>query len=177
MKLGKLNFEPVEENLDLIGDTVKESLKVNNLSEILVAEIDPNLTDTDAFCKHYNIGKDISANCVIVEAKRADKVWYAACLIIATTRADINGIIRKHLDARKVSFAPMDKAVSLTKMEFGGITPIGLPKDWPLLIDTAVTDQEKVIVGSGIKKSKLIVSTKELASLPNATIMPLTQNT
>ena len=66
------------------------------------------LADTAAFCEHYDIGLGVSANCVIVEAKRADRVWYAACMVLATTRADVNGVVRKHLDARKISFASMD---------------------------------------------------------------------
>ena len=177
MKFGKLDFVQVEDNFDLVGAPVRESIKTNKLEGILVAKIDPRLTDTTAFCEHYGIGMDISANCVIVEAKRADRVWYAACLILATTRADINGIVRRQLEARKASFAPTEKAVNLSKMEFGGITPIGLPKDWPLLIDSAVTEKEQVVIGSGIRGSKLLVPSKLLASLPNTVVVPITKNT
>ena len=120
---------------------------------------------------------DVSASYVIVEAKRAEKTWYAVCLVLATTRADINGIVRKHLGAKKLSFAPTDVAVSLTKMEFGGITPIGLPADWPLLVDTAIAGEEMLVVGSGIRSSKLLVSGKLLTSLPNTTVMDLVKNT
>ncbi|MBI2589224.1 YbaK/EbsC family protein [Candidatus Saccharibacteria bacterium] len=176
MKLGKLEFVPVEERLDLIASSVNESTKTNNLTDVLVAEINPQLTDTAAFCKHYNINMEVSANCVIVEAKRADKVWYAACLILATARADINGIIRRHLEARKASFAPTNKAVLLTRMEFGGITPIGLPADWSLLVDTAVLETEKVVIGSGIKKSKLLVPGKLFGSLPNSITLSITKS-
>ena len=176
MKLGNLEFVPVKEKLDLVGETIKKSIETNNLSGILVAEIDAGLADTAAFCEHYNIGLDVSANCVVVEAKRADKVWYAACLILATTRADINGIVRKQLEAKKLSFAPMDKAVALSNMEFGGITPIGLPSDWPLLIDSAVAESERLVVGSGIRKSKLLVPGKLFNSLPNTEIMSLTKS-
>ena len=62
----------------------------------------PDLADTAAFCEHYDVGLDVSANCVVVEAKRADRVWHAACMVLATTRADVNGIVRKHVDARKI---------------------------------------------------------------------------
>lgn len=176
MKLGNLEFVPIEERLDLVGETTKKSIQTNKLTVVLVTEIDPELADTAGFCKHYNISLEISANCVVVEAKRADKVWYAACLILATTRADINGIVRKHLDAKKLSFAPMDKAVELSKMEFGGITPIGLPVDWPLLIDSAIAEKEMLVVGSGIRKSKLLVPGKLFNSLPNTEIMSLTKS-
>ena len=140
-----------------------------------VSEIDPDLADTAAFCEHYGIGLDISANCVVVEARRAERTWHAACLVLATTRADVNGVVRKHLGARKISFAPMDTAVSLTGMDYGGITPVGLPADWPVLIDVNVTDQERVIIGSGIRGSKLLAATELLASLPGTEVMPLTK--
>lgn len=176
MDLGKLSFAPINEAMELVGNTVKEYLRQNGLSDgIWVSEIDPKLADTAAFCEHYDIGMDVSANCVIVEAKRADKVWYAACLVLATTRADINGVVRRQLDARKISFAPMDTAISLADMEYGGITPIGLPNDWPLLIDENVTKQQQVIIGSGVRGSKLLVSTEVLASLPNAKVLAITK--
>jgi prolyl-tRNA editing enzyme YbaK/EbsC (Cys-tRNA(Pro) deacylase) len=140
-----------------------------------VSEIDPGLADTAAFCEHYEIGLDVSANCVVVEARRADRVWFAACVVLAITRADVNGIVRKHLGARKISFAPMDAAVSLTGMEYGGITPVGLPDDWPILVDRNVIDQDRVIIGSGIRGSKLLAATEVLASLPNAEVLAITK--
>jgi len=91
------------------------------------------------------------------------------------TRADVNGIVRKHLGARKISFAPMDSAVSLTGMEHGGITPVGLPEDWAILIDTNVIGRERVIIGSGIRGSKILAATDVLASLPNAEVLAITK--
>ena len=117
-----------------------------------------------------------SANCVIVEAKRADKTWYAACVILATNRTDINGIVRRHLDARKVSFAPMNLAVNMTSMEYGGITPIGLPPEWPIIIDSQVANTGQAIIGSGLRKSKLLVSGSLLASLPNSTVFDISKS-
>ncbi len=174
MKLGKLDFKPVSENLSLVAGKTKEALQKITSAEAYVAEIDSDLADTAAFCEHYGIGMDISANCVIVEAKRGGKVWYAACIVMATTRADINGVVRKTLDARKLSFAPTDKAVSLSGMEYGGITPVGLPGDWPILIDTTVANSAQVVVGSGIRGSKMVVSGKLLASLPGAKVLDIT---
>ena len=78
-------------------------------------------------------------------------VRYAACLVLATTRADVNGLVRRRLDARKASFAPMDDAVALTGMEYGGITPLGLPDGWPLLVDAAVAAAPAVVIGSGLR--------------------------
>ncbi len=148
--------------MTLVGDPVRRHIDQAGGDGLWVSEIDPNLADTAAFCEHYDIGLDISANCVVVEAKRADRVWHAACMVLATTRADVNGIVRKHLDARKISFASMDTAVSLTGMEYGGITPVGLPADWPILVDRDVVDQQQVIIGSGVRGSKLLVSTDVL---------------
>jgi prolyl-tRNA editing enzyme YbaK/EbsC (Cys-tRNA(Pro) deacylase) len=175
MKLGKLTFAPAREHARLVAEPVWNMIEKQGLSDVLVTEIDPDLADTAAFCEYYDIGLDVSANCVIVEAKRGDRVWYAACMILATTRADVNGSIRKYLDARKVSFAPMDKAVSLTGMEYGGITPIGLPEEWPILVDTAVANTERAIIGSGIRGSKLLVPGALLAELPNAVTMEITK--
>lgn len=173
MQFGKLNFVNISDSSQLSPRVVLESVQSNNLSDVFVTEIDPTLADTAAFCEAYDIGLEVSANCVIVEAKRADKTWYAACMILATNRADINGIVRKHLDARKISFAPMDLAVSMTDMEYGGITPIGLPADWPIIIDSRVNDTDKIIIGSGLRTSKILVSGNLLASLPNAVVLDI----
>lgn len=175
MKLGKLDFEPVEEHLDLVSQKTRQALEAGKLSNVLVSAIDDKLSDTAAFCEYYDIGMDISANCVIVEAKRGDKVWYAACIVLATTRADINGVVRKHLDARKVSFAAMEKATASSGMEYGAITPIGLPADWPVLVDEAVTKTPHVVIGSGHRGSKLVVPGALLADLPNSKVLDLAQ--
>jgi prolyl-tRNA editing enzyme YbaK/EbsC (Cys-tRNA(Pro) deacylase) len=169
VELGKLTFVPASEATELVAEPVRPHLQ----NGLWVSAIDPELADTAAFCEHYDIGLDISANCVVVEARRAERTWHAACVVLATTRADVNGVVRKHLGARKISFASMDTAVSLTGMEYGGITPVGLPADWPILIDENVVDQERVIIGSGIRGSKLLVDTKVLASLPNAEVLAI----
>lgn len=173
MKLGKLDFDDVKQHSELVAPETKEAVDKNDLSDVLVSEIDGNLADTAAFCEAYDIGLDVSANCVVVEAKRADKTWYAACMILATNRADINGAVRRQLDARKISFAPMDTATSLTKMAYGGITPIGLPDDWQLIVDEAITQKAHVIIGSGIRGSKLLVPGSIFANLPNTTIIDI----
>jgi prolyl-tRNA editing enzyme YbaK/EbsC (Cys-tRNA(Pro) deacylase) len=175
LQAGKLTFVPVGEAVDLIGEPVRRYVEHHDTNELRVSEIDPGLADTAAFCEHYDIGLDVSANCVVVEARRAERVWYAACVVLATTRADVNGIVRKHLGARRISFASMDTAVSLTGMEYGGITPIGLPGDWPILIDDNVVQQDRVVIGSGIRGSKLLTSTGVLQTLPNAEVLAITK--
>jgi prolyl-tRNA editing enzyme YbaK/EbsC (Cys-tRNA(Pro) deacylase) len=90
---------------------------------------------------------------------------------LATTRVDVNSFVRRHLDARKVSFASMDVAVAETSMEYGGITPFGLPASWPVLVDAAVVNEPLVVVGSGIRGSKLVVPGSSLAALPTAQVL------
>lgn len=176
MKLGNLEFNPVIEYLDILGEPVKVAIDSSQLKDVLVAEIDANLSDTAAFCEKYGIDKELAANCVIVEAKRGDQVWYAACVIQGAKRADVNGIVRRELNARKISFAPVETAVSLSGMEFGAISPIGLPADWPIFVDEGVAKLEHAIIGSGIRKSKLLVAGSLLASLPNVKVMALTKS-
>ena len=173
VQLGKLTFVPVADAMELVGDPVRRHIESAGGDGLWVAQIDANLADTAAFCDHYDVELEVSANCVVVEAKRADRVWHAACLVLATTRADVNGIVRKHIDARKISFASMDTAVSLTGMEYGGITPVGLPTDWPILVDRNVTDQRRVIIGSGIRGSKLLAASDVLAALPAAEVLAI----
>ena len=176
MKLGVLTFVPARDRPELLAPPVAQTIRAQHLDAAMVAAIDPTLSDTAAFCEQCQIGLDISANCVIVEAKRADRTWYAACMILATERIDINNMVRRHLDARKISFAPMETAIRLTGMEYGGITPIGLPADWPLLVDMAVAAAPQVIIGGGNRVSKLLVPGKLLAGLPQATVLDLAQH-
>ena len=142
-----------------------------------VAEIDPELADTAAFCEAYASPPQFSANCVVVAGRRGGETRHVAVLVLATDRADINGVVRRHVDARKISFAPMDEAVEITGMEYGGITPVGLPQEWPVLVDEAVVAAGEVVIGSGVRGSKLLVDAAELAALPSAEVLALAQPT
>jgi prolyl-tRNA editing enzyme YbaK/EbsC (Cys-tRNA(Pro) deacylase) len=108
---------------------------------------------------------------VVVAGKRGGEIRYAACVVLATTRADVNGTVRRLLDARKASFAPMDEAVEITGMEYGGITPVGLPADWPIYVDGRVAATPYVIVGSGVRHSKIALPGATLGELPNAQVI------
>lgn len=172
--LGTLTPVPALERPDLLGDPVAHALKMLDPADaalVGVAEIDPELADTAAFCAAYSSPMESSANCVVVAGRRGDDVRYAACLVLATTRADVNGLVRRRLNARKASFAPMDEAVALTGMEYGGITPIGLPDDWPVLIDAAVAAAPAVVIGSGVRHSKLALPGGLVAALPGAEVV------
>ena len=156
---------------ELVAAPVADALGNWPRAGVLAAPIDPDLADTAAFCEHYGIEPADSANCVVIAGRRGEHTRYAACLVLATTRADVNGVVRRRLDARKASFAPMDDAVALTGMEYGGITPIGLPADWPVLIDRAVLDRDVVVIGSGLRRSKIALPSAALAELPGAEVI------
>lgn len=174
MKFGKLDFVPSLSHPELLAKPTEDLIRQQELGEaVFVAPIDDSLADTAAFCEAYDIGLEVSANCVIVEAKRADRTWYAACVILATTKADVNGAVRRHLDARKISFAPMDTATTLTGMEYGGITPLGLPTGWLIVIDSQVIQAGQVIIGSGIRGSKLLLDAKLFETFPNISVLDI----
>ncbi|GAA2853621.1 YbaK/EbsC family protein [Nonomuraea rubra] len=166
-----LHWVPATERIDLLADPVARA--VPDVEGAEVAEIDPDLADTAAFCEKYGVTLDESANCVVVAAKRGGETRYAACMVLATMRVDVNGVVRRHLDARKASFAPMAEAVELTGMEYGGITPLGLPEEWPVLVDTHVAEHARVVIGSGLRRSKLAVSGAALAGLKRAEVLSL----
>lgn len=169
---GTLTVEPAAQRTDLLAEPVAKALAaLADRDAVGVAAIDAELADTAAFCEAYSSPLSASANCVVVAGKRSGEVRYAAALVLATTRADVNGVIKRRLDVRKASFAPMDEAVSLTGMEYGGITPVGLPADWPILIDKAVAEAPELVIGSGIRGSKLLIPGSVAASLPGAEVI------
>ncbi|HEY7812094.1 MAG TPA: YbaK/EbsC family protein [Nakamurella sp.] len=170
--LGTLSAEPALDRTDLLAPPVVDALAGDPRADrVGVAPIDPELADTAAFCAAYQVPPAASANCVVVSGKRAGEQRWAAAVILATTRADVNGAIRRRLDVRKLSFAPMADAVRLTGMEYGGITPIGLPVDWPVLIDAAVVAAGPVVIGSGIRGSKIVLDAALLADLTGAEVI------
>jgi prolyl-tRNA editing enzyme YbaK/EbsC (Cys-tRNA(Pro) deacylase) len=169
--LGNLTWQPAAEHPDLVGTNVAAAIaRLPPGSPVTVAAIDPDLADTAEFCERYEVALDQSANCVIVAGRRGETTTYAACLLLATTRLQVNTVVRTRLGARKASFADLGEATSLTGMEYGGITAIGLP-DWPLLIDAAVVAAATVVIGSGLRRSKLAVDGSVLTGLPNADVI------
>ena len=175
--MGTLKTEPARARLDLLAPPVAAALEQwsaeapVDVDDVLVAPIDADLADTVAFCAAYEVGLDVSANCVVVAGKREGEIRYAACVLLATTRADVNGVVRRALDVRKASFAPMAEAVELTGMEYGGITPIGLPESWPILVDARVIAAPHVIIGSGVRHSKIAIPGPALGALPGARVV------
>ncbi|MCI0686783.1 MAG: YbaK/EbsC family protein [Sporichthyaceae bacterium] len=171
--LDQLVTYPATSRPDLLAAPVLAALTgdASGADQVAVTEIDPALADTAEFCASYGVAPEESANCVVVAARRGGIETLAACMVLATTRADLNNLVRRHLGARKVSFLPMDRAVAETGMEYGGITPFGLPPDWPVLVDAAVVATERVVVGSGVRHSKLVVPGSLLASVGQAEVL------
>jgi prolyl-tRNA editing enzyme YbaK/EbsC (Cys-tRNA(Pro) deacylase) len=173
VSIGSLAAVPALSRPDLLAPPVAAALAALGGADgaVGVAEIDPNLADTAQFCERYGVSPAESANCVVITGRRDGEARYAACVILATTRADVNNVARRELDVRKASFAAMDDAVERTGMEYGGITPAGLPPGWPVLVDALVADTPTVVIGSGVRRSKLVLPGKLLASLPGAKVI------
>lgn len=175
-RLGTLDIADAAERAELLAAPVAaalDGLRVTDprFAAVGVGAIDPSLADTAAFCAAYDVAPAASANCVVVAGKRGGDVRWAAVVVLATTRADVNGAVRRLLDVRKLSFAPMDEATGRTGMEYGGITPIGLPADWPVFVDAAVASAGPVVIGSGIRGSKIVVDGGTLGGLPTAQVV------
>jgi prolyl-tRNA editing enzyme YbaK/EbsC (Cys-tRNA(Pro) deacylase) len=171
---GALDWRRWHEAPDLLAEPVAGALRDwPEAADVLVAAIDPALADTAAFCERYGVALAESANCVVVAGRRADVTSYAAGMVLATARADVNGVVRRRLAARKASFAPMADAVALSGMEYGGITPIGLPADWPVLVDRAVAQCPVAVIGSGLRRSKLCLPGAALTKLQGAEVLDL----
>ncbi len=131
----KLFFYPAYERTDLLCQSIQKFLsdKIDKdvLEKILVAEIDPKFAGGRELCNHYSIPFERGANCVVIEARRAQTTQIAACLYPVGSRVDMNKVVRKKLNSRRISLAPIDEIIEKTGMEYGSITPLGLPNGWP----------------------------------------------
>jgi prolyl-tRNA editing enzyme YbaK/EbsC (Cys-tRNA(Pro) deacylase) len=135
-----------------------------------VIACDPEFADTAAFCEKYGYPLEQSANTILV-ASKAEPKQFAACVVTADRRLDVNGTVRRLMGVRKASFASAEDTIALTGMMIGGVTPFGLPDTVPLYIDAGVMGHPWVIVGGGDRSSKLKLSPSELAALPNAQVV------
>jgi prolyl-tRNA editing enzyme YbaK/EbsC (Cys-tRNA(Pro) deacylase) len=170
--LGELTTVPVAGRPDLVAPTTLAALTAAGLlDDVGVVEIDPTVSDTAATQEQFGLEPATLANCVVVGGKREGVERIAACLVLATTRADVNNTVKRLLDVRKASFLAMERAVELTGMEYGGITPVGLPDTWPVLVDQRVADTDVVVIGSGVRRSKLLAPGALLAGLPGVQVV------
>jgi len=170
---GTLTLQPALDYPALVGDPVRTALASwEHAGEVLVAKIDPALAETAAMSEAYEVPLASGANCVVVMGRRDGQERTAACVVRADTRADVNNVVKRTLDVRKASFLDRDRAVTGSAMEYGGITPIGIPAHWRLFVDAAVEDIELAIIGSGIRGSKLFLPGRLLGLLPGAEVIP-----
>ncbi|HEX7473798.1 MAG TPA: YbaK/EbsC family protein [Candidatus Limnocylindrales bacterium] len=131
---------------------------------------DPALADTAAFCAAYGFALEESANTIVVVGK-ADPRVYAACIVLAPHRLDVNHAVRDRLGTRKASFAGADETREMTGMEIGGVTPFGLPPGLPVLVDAAVMGRPRIVLGGGSRRWKVIASPSILLALPNVKVV------
>ncbi|RCK69523.1 hypothetical protein DT076_11700 [Desertihabitans brevis] len=174
--MSTLHREPATGRPDLLAEPVRRALTelpAATAALFEVAEIDPALADTEALCRAFDLPLEASANCVLVTGKRAGELRPAAVLVQASRRADINNVVRRHLDVRKISFTAHEEATAASGMEYGGITPVGLPAGWPVLVDEGVAAEPEVCIGSGVRRSKLFVPGHVMGELPTATVLQL----
>lgn len=154
---------------DPIEQRVVEALSALGV-DFEVMECDPDFADTAAFCERYGIDPSISANAIIVATKKEPK-RYACCVVLATTRLDVNGTVRRKLEANKVSFASADETRELTGMLIGGVTPFALPSTVPVWVDARVMGEAKVVVGGGSRSMKVLVNAGVFRSLDGCEVV------
>lgn len=176
--LGDLVWAPALEHPELLAEPVLAALtawaeaapRVAGL--VAVTEIDPEHAETATLNELHSLPPEASANCVLVAGKRGEDERVAACVVPASTFADVNKRVRKLLDVRKASFLPMDRAVADSGMEYGGITPVGLPGTYRVLVDSRFTeDGTMALMGSGVRRSKLLMPGPLLCAMPGVEVI------
>jgi prolyl-tRNA editing enzyme YbaK/EbsC (Cys-tRNA(Pro) deacylase) len=170
--LSSLSSLPVADHLDLVAPPVAAVLASwPHVDEVAVVEIDPAIADTAAMSEAYGLSLETGANCIVVAGRRDGAERIAACMVRADTRLDVNNAVKRTLDVRKASFLSMERATAESGMEYGGITPVGLPTAWRLLVDARTTGIDVAVIGSGVRRSKLLVPGRLLAELPGAEVV------
>ncbi len=170
--LGGLVAVPASTRTDLLAPSTLDALDAADLLDAVgVVEIDPAVSDTATTQQVFGLSMDTLANCVIVGGKREGVERIAACLVLATGRVNVNSVVKRLLDVRKSSFLAQERAVELTNMEYGGITLIGLPAQWPIFVDRAVADSDIVVIGSGVRRSKILLPGAVVSRLPGVQII------
>ena len=152
-----------------MADAVLEQLDALGLAYEVVP-CDPDLADTAAFCAAYGYAPEDSANAIVVVGK-SDPPSYVMCLVLSSTRLDVNRVVRKRMGVRRASFASAAQTMELTGMAIGGVTPFGVPGDLPVWIDARVVDRPQVIIGGGGRDRKLLVLPATLAGHPEVTVV------
>ena len=136
-----------------------------------VMRIDPDFADTAQFCEKYGVPLDRSANTIVVASKKEPKL-YCACVVLATTRLDVNHAVKRLMGASRVSFATADETKALTGMMIGSVTVFALPPDVPLYVDDRLMPLDWVILGGGSRSTKIRTSPEVFRRMLNTTIVP-----
>ena len=163
-----LEFKLVKDHPELVSESV---YAVASNSDILVGKIDPQYMNGTALSDHYDVNLEDGANCIVVRGRRGDVKTTAAVVVPVGYRTDLNGIVCEKLNVKKVSMASLEEILQETGMEYGSITPVGLPERYRILIDAQLMQKDKVIVGSGKQVAKLLVPTAFFKQLPNVEII------
>jgi prolyl-tRNA editing enzyme YbaK/EbsC (Cys-tRNA(Pro) deacylase) len=175
--IGDLEILPALEHLDWVGPPVAQALRSwaetdsRVASRVGVARIDPADSDTATLVAKRGLTLDSAANCVVVAGRREGQERVAAALVRGDTRADVNGVIRRLLNVRKASFMDQARAVAESGMEYGGITPLGVPGAWRILVDAALPESGDLLIGAGVRAAKIAVPGELLATLPGAKVV------
>jgi prolyl-tRNA editing enzyme YbaK/EbsC (Cys-tRNA(Pro) deacylase) len=178
----ELTWLPALDRPDLLAPSTVAALRAWAASEpavadeVLVAEIDPRLADTAALNEAYGLPSSGSVNCVLVVGRREGEERFAAAGVRATARADVNSVVKRTLDVRKATFLPVERATAESGMEYGGITFLGLPPRYRVLLDASVAlpdpdAGDRVLIGSGVRRSKLLLPGALLVAAPGVQIV------
>jgi len=176
--LGDLSWAPALEHPELLAEPVHAALTAWAQADprikgvVAVTEIDPDHAETATLNELHHLPPEASANCVLVAGRRGEDERVAACVVPASTFADVNKRVRKLLDVRKASFLPMDRAVADSGMEYGGITPVGLPAGYRVLVDSRFAEEGTMaLMGSGVRRSKLLMPGPLLCAMPGVEVV------
>ena len=155
--------------MDDIEELVRTALDATGTAYEIVP-CDPALADTAAFCQAYGYSPDESANTIVVAGK-GDPLRLVACIVLATTRLDVNGAVRRRMGVRKASFASADDTMAATGMAIGGVTPFALPPSLEIWVDAEVMRRDRLILGGGSRSMKVLAVPATLEALPNVTVV------
>jgi len=169
MWLEQLDLQPAADHLDWLAPPTAAAITL--IPEALVFAIDPGDADTATLTSKLGLPLSSSGNAVLVTGFRQGEPRHCCCMTAADRRVDVNHVVRQRLDVRKCSFASVDEAVAASGMEYSGITPIGLPVQWPVWLDEHIAGLDWVLIGSGVRSSKLVVPGQALLRLPGAQLV------
>nr|WP_235024842.1 YbaK/EbsC family protein [Caballeronia arvi] len=141
--------------------------------EVRVFRVPDDASDTAECSARFGIPLEDGANTIVLRFKKESREQSAAIVALADRRIDVNGAVRRALGAQRVSFAPREWATEQCGMEYGGVTAFGLPRDWPILIDTRVMERTRIVMGAGVRSLKLLLRPSTLLTLPNASVHDL----